>query len=322
MKPFDLMLLCGLSLGVATTAATAQSWPTKPLRVIIPVAAGGATDIIPRIVLEQLSAQVGQPIIVENRPGAGTTIGANTVAKSDPDGYTILVNGPSHTIAPSLYPKLPYHPLQDFAAVTPFGVSRSVLVVSPDKGLKTARDLVAAAKAKPGGFNFSSVGAGTATHLSAERFRASAGVDAVHVPFKGGAEAMMEVIAGRIDFFFGPLGLVLPNIRDGKLVALAVNGSERAPALPNVLTLAEAGFANAEYPFWLGMFVPAQTPRSIVERLHSETLKALQAPKVRDKLIALGFDPISMTPADFAAFVEKEISKDAALVKAIGLKAQ
>jgi tripartite-type tricarboxylate transporter receptor subunit TctC len=212
--------------------------------------------------------------------------------------------------------------LQDFAAVTPFGVSRSVLVVSPDKGLKTARDLVAAAKAKPGGFNFSSVGAGTATHLSAERFRASAGVDAVHVPFKGGAEAMMEVIAGRIDFFFGPLGLVLPNIRDGKLVALAVNGSERAPALPNVLTLAEAGFANAEYPFWLGMFVPAQTPRSIVERLHSETLKALQAPKVRDKLIALGFDPISMTPADFAAFVEKEISKDAALVKAIGLKAQ
>ena len=248
MKPFDLMLLCGLSLGVATTAATAQSWPTKPLRVIIPVAAGGATDIIPRIVLEQLSAQVGQPIIVENRPGAGTTIGANTVAKSDPDGYTILVNGPSHTIAPSLYPKLPYHPLQDFAAVTPFGVSRSVLVVSPDKGLKTARDLVAAAKAKPGGFNFSSVGAGTATHLSAERFRASAGVDAVHVPFKGGAEAMMEVIAGRIDFFFGPLGLVLPNIRDGKLVALAVNGSERAPALPNVLTLAEAGFAQRRVP--------------------------------------------------------------------------
>ena len=321
MKPIGLMLLPVFGLAFAGTLADAQTWPAKPVRVVVPVAAGGATDIIPRVVLEQLSVQLGQPIVIENRPGAGTTIGANAVAKSDPDGHTILVNGPSHTIAPSLYPKLGYHPTQDFIAVAPFGVSRSVLVVSPASGMKTAGDLVAAAKAKPGGLNFASVGAGTATHLSAERFRASAGIEAVHVPFKGGAEAMTEVLAGRIDFFFAPLGLALPNIREGKLVAFAVNGSERAASRPQVPTLAEAGYTNAEYSFWLGMFVPALTSREIVDRLHRETLKALQTPKVRERLGTMGFDPMAMTSDEFSAYVRRQIAEDAALVKAIGLKA-
>jgi tripartite-type tricarboxylate transporter receptor subunit TctC len=320
MKPIYLMILPVLGLAFATMDAEAQTWPTKPLRVIVPVGAGSTTDIIPRVVFEQLSPQLGQNIIVENRAGAGGTIGTGFVAKADPDGYTILAHGSAHTIAPSLYLNLSYHPARDFAAVVPFGISPSVLVVSPAKGFKTVGDLVAAAKAKPGTFNFSSVGVGTATHLSAERFRSSAGVGATHVPFKGGAEAMFEVMAGRVDFFFGPVGIVLPNVQGGKLTALVVNGAKRSAALPDVPTTLEAGFANAEYPIWFGLFLPAKTPRDIVDKLHRETLKALQAPKVRDKLATLGVDPMVMTPKEFDAHVEKEIAVNAALVKAIGIK--
>lgn len=194
------------------------------------------------------------------------------------------------------------------------------MVVSPAKGFKTVGDLVAAAKARPGALNFASVGVGTATHLSAERFRFSAGVQVVHVPFRGGAEAMAEVMAGRVDFFFGPVGLVLPHVREGRLAALVVNGIKRAAALPDVPTTLEAGFANAEYPFWLGLFLPARTPRVIVDNLHRETLKALRAPKVRDRLATLGFDPMVMTPKEFDTHVEKEIAVNAALVKAVGIK--
>jgi tripartite-type tricarboxylate transporter receptor subunit TctC len=311
-----------LSVGLLSLSAEAQTWPTKPLKVIVPAGAGSTVDIIPRVVFEQLSTQLGQSIIVENRGGAGTTIGSSLVAKADSDGYSILVNSSAHTIAPSLYANLSYHPARDFAGVIPIGISPSVLVVPKDKGFRTAADFVAAARAKPAGLNFSSVGVGSATHLSAERFRLSAGLQAVHVPFKGGAEAMTEVIAGRIDFFFGPVGLVLPHVRDGKLVALAVNTNRRSTALPDVPTLAEAGFSNAEYPFWIGMFLPAKTPRELVDKLHRETLKALQEPKVRDKLATLGVDPMTMTPQEFDAYVEKAIASDAGLVKEIGLKSE
>jgi tripartite-type tricarboxylate transporter receptor subunit TctC len=194
------------------------------------------------------------------------------------------------------------------------------LVVPPDRGWKTVADFIRAAKARPGALNFSSVGVGSATHLSAERFRRSAGVDAVHIPFKGGAEAMTEVIAGRIDFFFGPVGLVLPHIREGKLRALVVNGLERSSALPDVPTTLEAGVLNAEYPIWFGLFLPSKTPQDIVDKLHSETLKALQSTQVRAKLATLGVDPMPLSPADFAAYVQKEIATNAALVKAAGLK--
>jgi tripartite-type tricarboxylate transporter receptor subunit TctC len=298
----------------------AQTWPTKPLRAVVPVGAGSTTDIIPRAVLDQVSSQLGQSIIVENRAGAGGTIGSAFVAKADPDGYTVLVHGSAHTISPAIYSNLSYHPARDFAAVIPLGISPSVLVVPPARGWKTVGDLVAAGKAKPGALNFSSVGVGSATHLSAERFRFSAGVDAVHVPFKGGAEAMTEVIAGRIDFFFGPIGLVLPHIRDGKLAALVVNSARRAAALPDVPTTLEAGFTDAEYPIWFGLFLPVKTPRDVVDKLHRETAKALQTPKVRDKLAALGVDPMVMTPSEFDAYVEKEIAVNAALVKAAGIR--
>jgi len=314
-----LLSLVGTSMLISP--AKAEIWPAKPLRVIVPAAAGSTVDIIPRIVFEQLSSQLGQPIIIENRGGDGTTIGSAAVARAEPDGYTILVNSPAHTIAPALYPNLGYHPARDFAAVIPLGISPSVLVVSPQKNFKTAADLVAAGKASPNAMNFSSVGVGSATHLSAERFRSSSGLQAVHVPFKGGAEAMTEVIAGRIEFFFGPVGLVLPHVRDGKLAALAVNGTARSAALPDVPTAAEAGFKNAEYPFWIGMFVPAKTPPQIVEKLHRETMRALQEPKVRDKLTSLGVDPMPMTPREFDAFLEKAIDLDAELAKAASLKA-
>ncbi len=322
MKPFRVMLVSALVLPAAIFKAEAQTWPTKPLRAIVPIAAGSVLDIVPRVVFEQLSTQLGQSIVVENRPGAGGTIGSSYVAKAEPDGYTILVNSSAHTIAPALQPNLTYDPVRDFAAVVPLGVSPFVLVVPPARGFKTARDLVAAAKAAPGAFNFSSPGAGSASHLSAERFRLSAGVRATHVPFKGGVEAMTEVMAGRIDFFFVALGAALPHIRDGKLSALAVNSADRSAALPDVPAIREAGFSDAEYPTWFGLFLPAKTPREIVDRLHRETLKALQEPKVKDKLASLGVEPMILTPSAFGAHVEREVAENATLVRTIRLKAQ
>ena len=322
MKQRCLTLLPALGLGLATMQPCAEPWPTKPLRAVGPIGAGSVIDVVPRVVFEQLSGQLGQSIVVENRPGAGQTTGASIVAKANPDGYTLLVNSSAHAIAPSLHPNLAYQPARDFAAVAPLGVTPFVLVVQPAKEYKTARDLVAAANAKPGAFNFSSPGVGSASHLSAERFRLSAGVHAVHVPFKGGVEAMTEVIAGRIDFFFVGLAAALPHIQSGKLAALAVNSATRSPALPEVQTIRQAGFNDAEYPMWVGLFLPARTPRGIVDKLHRETLKALQEPKVKGKLTALGVDPMVMTPHEFDALVEKEVASNTALVKAIGLKPQ
>lgn len=320
MRPRYLMLVPALALGLAALEARAETWPAKPLRAIVPIAAGSLADTVPRVVFEQLSTQLGQTIVVENRPGGGGTIGSNIVAKAPPDGYTVLAHSSAHTIAPSLHANLGYHPARDFAAVAPLGVTPFVLVVPPDRGYATVRDLVSAAKAKPGVLNYASPGIGTASHLSAERFRFSAGVEAVHVPFKGGAEAMSDVIAGRVDFFFMALGAALPNIRAGKLSALAVNGATRSAVLPDVPTIAEAGFADAEYPTWFALLLPAGTPRDIVDKLHRETLKALQEPRVRERLAALGFDQMMMTPRELDMYLEKETAADARLVSAIGLK--
>ena len=309
-------------LGWLRSRPQRKTWPAKPIKVIVPFAAGSAIDIVPRLVLDQLAAQLGQSIVIENRPGAGGTIGAGVVAKAEPDGYTILAHSSAHTIAPALYPSLGYHPARDFAAIVPLGVSPFILVAPPSKGFKTARDLVAAAKAKPGAFNFASVGVGSASHLSAERFAFSAGLKATHVPFKGGAEAMTEVMTGRIDFFFVAASAALANVREGKLTALAVNSATRSAALPDVPTISEAGFANAEYPLWFGLFLPARTPREIVDRLHRETIAALKQPKVKDKLVALGVDPMELSPREFDALVERDIAADDKLVKALGLKSK
>ena len=315
-------LLLALALTSVLPSVYAQAWPAKPLRAVVPVGAGSSTDIVHRLVLEQLSGSLGQPIVIENRAGAGGTIGTATVAKAEPDGYTLLANGSAHTISPALYKSLPYDPGRDFAPVVPIGSSPSVLVVSPGRGIATAKALVAAAKARPGALNFSSVGIGTATHLSAERFVSRAGIDVVHVPFKGGAEAMMDVVAGRADFFFGPVALVLPHVRGGKLAALAVNSAKRSPTLPQVPTLHEAGYPDAEYPIWFGLFAPARTPVALVDKLNRETLKVLGSPGLREKLAGLGVEAMVMTPQEFKRHVQSEIELNALLAKKAGLKAE
>jgi tripartite-type tricarboxylate transporter receptor subunit TctC len=312
--------LSALILSLATAqAALAQGWPAKPVRVIVPVTAGSALDITARTVSDQLATQLGQPFVVENRTGAGGTIGAAFVAKSEPDGYTILIHSAAHAISPSTFLNLPYHAGRDFAGVTLLANAPLVLVVSPAK-YGSIRDLVAKAKERPGSINFATVGAGAAAHLTAERFRLSAGFEAQQIPFKGAPEALTEVLAGRVDFFFSPTLPTLPLLADGKLRALAVSSSRRAAALPDVPTTLEAGFVNSDYNFWLGMFVPARTPRDIVERLSQETHKAMQTRSVQDRFALLGGEPRPMAPAEFDKFIEHEIAMNAALVKAAGIK--
>jgi tripartite-type tricarboxylate transporter receptor subunit TctC len=268
-----------------------------------------------------LAGELEQVIVVDNRPGAGGTIGAAAVAKSDPDGYTILVMSSSYTIVPSVYPTLPYDAAKDLAAIVPLGNVPNVLVVTPSSGFKTVKDFVAAARAK-GTMNYASVGAGTAMHLNAERFRLSAKFQAQHIPFKGAPQAITEVMTGRIDFTFVPVLAALPFIRDGKLTALAVGSSARASSLPEVPTTVESGFADSEYNFWLGMFAPAKTPREVMARLASGTQKSLQNSDVREKLAKLGAEPMVMTSRQFQDHVEREINANAALVKAAGIAPQ
>jgi tripartite-type tricarboxylate transporter receptor subunit TctC len=317
-----IWLIIPTVVGIAAAGAQslAQDWPAKSIRAIVPFTPGSQTDIVARALFEQLAANLGQPLVAENRTGAGGTIAAAVVAKSEPDGYTVLVHSSALTIAPSLHPNISYDTARDLAPVIPLGNSPNVLVVASSRGIKTVHDLVAAAKARPGSFNFSSAGIGTATHLSAERFRASAGLDAVHVPFKGGPEAINEVVAGRVDFFFGPVGIVLPHIGGGNLLALAVNSSKRASALPEVPTTLEAGFADSEYPIWWGLFVPVKTPREIIARLHKETLRTLQMPKMQERLAVLGVQPMEMTTSEFEAHVKQELRVNAALLERTGLK--
>jgi len=300
--------------------AHAQAWPSRQIRAIVPFSAGSTIDIVSRIVFEPLSRQLGQSIIVENRGGAGGTIGANAVARAEPDGYTLLVNSSAHSATPAIYPHAPYDTARDFAAIASLGSSPNVLVISPEKGIKTLKDLVAAAKAKPGAINFSSAGVGSATHLSAERLRFSAGFEAQHIPFRGMPEALTEVMTGRVEFSSSSIAAALPFIRDGKLLALAVTTPKRSSALPDTPTTTELGYKDSDYTFWTGLFAPAKTPRDIVERLNAEVQKAVQAPGVPEKLAQQGVDPMPVTPAEFDAQVKREIEANIALVKAAGIK--
>jgi tripartite-type tricarboxylate transporter receptor subunit TctC len=296
----------------------ADTWPNRPLRVVIPFTAGSTIDIIGRIVLEPLAAQLGQPIIVENRGGAGGSIGAAAVAKSDPDGYTLLINASAHSAAPAIYPNLSYDTARDFSAVASFGSVPNVTVIAPSKGIKTLTELIAAAKA--GSLTFASAGVGSATHWSAERLLLSAGAKALHVPFKGGPEALTEVVTGRVDFMCPGISSSLAFIREGKLLPLAVSTPTRTSALPEVPTSIEAGYPDSDYTFWNGMFVPAATPRDIVDRLYQDTQKVLGQPGVLARFAPQGIEPMPLTPAQFDALVKKEIAINIALVKAAGLK--
>jgi tripartite-type tricarboxylate transporter receptor subunit TctC len=299
-------------------AAFAQNWPTRPIRVIVPFPAGGAVDVVARTVFDKVSTQLGQAFVIENRLGAGGTIGAAAVAKADPDGYTILVNSSSHTVAPALFARLSYDAVGDFAAVIPLANLPTVLFVSANKGYKNIGDFVAAAKAKS--LNYGSGGVGNATHLNAERFMLSAGFQAVHVPFKGSPEALTEVLAGRIDFSFSTLLPAMSLLQDGKLKALAVSSIARATALPDVPTTTEAGYPNSDYTFWTGMMVPKGTPQRIIEILYRETDKALQLPDVKSKIKTLGADPMPMTSAEFDKLLSDEVRINMEIVKSAGIK--
>jgi tripartite-type tricarboxylate transporter receptor subunit TctC len=313
-----------LAIAVLATSASmagAQSWPTRPVTVVSPFTAGNASDLIGRITLEQVAKQVGQPFVIENRPGAGGTVGVNQVAKADPDGHTILMHSSSFSAALVLHKSLPYDTLQDFAPVIPIGIQPVVLIVSPSKGFKTVGDLVAAAKANPGAMNFASAGIGSTSHMGAERFRHAAGFKAQHIPFRGPAEAFAEVMTGRIDFYFLPLAPALSLVKQGKVVALAVGAEKRSIDLPDVPTMAEAGLPDAAYHFWGGIFVPAKTPPEVITKLHNETAKALEVPEVRERLAKTATEPMPMSTAQFTKYFQDDVASTVKLAKDVGIEA-
>jgi len=315
-------LIAAAAFMLAPGAAVADDWPKdKPIKAIVPFAAGSSTDIIARLVLDQVSKQIGQAIVVENRGGASGTIGSAAVAKADPDGYTILVHSSSHTVTPSTYTTLSYDTEKDLAPVLPIVTVPNVVLVNSGRGYKTLKDMIDAAKAKPGSFNFASAGAGSATHLTAERLKLSAKIEAAHVAFKGSSDALTEILADRLDFYCSPVNAAIGFIKDGKMTALAVSSAKRSSALPDVPTTVEAGFPDSGYEFWIGAFVPRQTPDAIRKRLHAELLKAIDEPGVAKKLADLGADPLKISPAEFEAMVKREIAANAVVVKAAGIKA-
>jgi tripartite-type tricarboxylate transporter receptor subunit TctC len=307
---------------LAAHAVLAQGYPAKPIHFIVPFTAGSGTDIIGRTLGDVMSKSLGQPIIIDNKPGAGGTIGAAQVAKSEPDGYTVLITSSGHTLGPFIYPNLPYDTVRDLTGVTPLASLPNVLVVSPQRGWKTVGDLVAAAKAKPGTLNYASAGVGSATHLNAEKFKLQAGFDAVHVPFKGTPEALSDVIGGRNDWFFAPMLSALPLVKDGKLTALAVSTPQRTASLPDVPTTVEAGVPGSDFIFWVGMIVPTGTPAPVARRLHDEAIKALASPEVKDRLNKLGAEPMPMGQDQFNAFIKTEMESASRIAKAANLKAQ
>ena len=295
------------------------AWPTaKPIRAMVPFTAGSTIDIIGRIVMEPVSRQLGQTIVIENRGGAGGSIGSAQVAKAEPDGYTLLINAAAHSGAPAAYPNLSYDAAKDFAGVACFGSVPNVLLVAPSKGIKTVKEF--AANAKAGNMTYSSAGVGSATHWAAERFRVSADFKGTHVPFRGGPEALTEVMTGRVDFVFMGISSAMSFIQNGQLIPLAVSSAKRSPSLPNVPTTLEAGFANSDYNYWTGLLVPAKTPRPIVERLHAEVTKALALPDVKERLAKTGVEPAPLTPAEMDAMNLREINLNLKIAKEAGLK--
>ena len=319
------MTLTRLAVALATAvllpqmAAAQNAYPNKPIRVVVPFAAGSTTDIIARAISDKMGQSMGQTLVVDNRGGASGTIGQQVVAAAAPDGYTIMIHSSSHTVSPSTFAKLPFDTMADFAAITPISSTPNVLVISPSKGIKTVQELVAKAKANPGQMNFASAGQGSATHLNAEKFKMAAHIDATNIPFKGSAEAVTEVLSGRVDYYFSPIAPVIGQIRDGQLLALAVGSPKRASALPDVPTTTEGGVPGSEFNFWIGMMAPAKTPRDIVNRLHDEVVKALASPEVKERFLKLGADAWTMQPEAFDAYIKTEIVSNAKLVKAAGL---
>ncbi len=299
---------------------SAQAFPNKPVRVILPFPAGSGADVVTRVVTQKLSEGWGQPVVVDNRPGAGGTIGVAAVAKSAPDGYVLLAHSSTYAVSPALYASLPYDPAKDLVELAPIGTQPYVLVVGPSSGFKNLADLTAAAKQKPGETNFGSAGLGSSTHLVAEKFRTAAGIDVVHVPYKNLVDANTDTTTGRIAFWFPPMGLALPLVRGRKLLALGVTSARRSAHLPQVPTLSEAAIAGIEDTNWFGMWAPGRMPAELVSKIANDVTAAVAAAEVRERLSSSGTDPLSMTQPEFARFVRAEIETAARVVKSAGIR--
>ena len=311
--------LAGLVLALIAGVAAAQPWPSKPIKWVVPFAPGGTTDILARTIGEKLSVTLGQPIIVENKPGAGGGVGAEQVAKSPPDGYTIMGGTIStHAINASLYKNLPYDPVRDFAPITLIVRVPNMLVVNPDVPAKDVRELIALLKMNPGKYSFASSGNGTSQHLSGELFKVMTGVEMQHVPYRGSPPALADVVGGQVTMTFDNITTAWPLVKGGKLRALAVTTATRSPIAPDVPTLAESGLAGYEIGSWQGVFAPAGVPAEIVKRFNAEIVRIINAPDVRQKLVDMGAEPAPNTSEEFAAMVKAEVAKWADVVRKSG----
>jgi tripartite-type tricarboxylate transporter receptor subunit TctC len=312
-----ISLLTGLFI---TATAHAQDWPSHLIKATIPFGAGSATDVVPRLVFDRLAAELGQAIVVENRPGAGGTLGTALVARADPDGYSILAHSSALTIAPAIFPNLTFDATKDLSSVLMIGSSANVMIVPVSRPWKTVQDFIAEARAKPGSVSFGSVGVGSAVHISAEKFRLAAGFEATHVPYRGGAEVIADVLGGRVDFYFCPLATALPLIRAGQVRALVVSTPARVADLPDVPALSEAGLKDADSAIWFGVLMPSKTPRDIVDKFHAAGLKVLNEPAMQDSLNKLGVEALPMTPSQMDDFVARETAANRAVIEAAGIK--
>jgi tripartite-type tricarboxylate transporter receptor subunit TctC len=319
-----LLALAALVLAIASGQVVAQDkWPSKPITYVVPFPAGGTTDTLARIIGQKLSVALGQPVVVDNKPGAGGNIGSGAVARAAPDGYTILGGTiSSHAINVSLYPKLPYDPAKSFVPITLIGTNPLVLIVPPNSSAKSVKDLIAQAKAKPGSVTFASAGSGTSQHLAVEMFKSLAGVDVVHVPYKGSGPAIQDVMGGQVDAMFDTTVVAAPQIKGGKVRALGVTSAKRVKGWDTIPTIAESGVPGYEIVSWQGIFAPAGTPPEIVKRLNTEIVKILNMPDVRERMEALGVDPVANTPEEFAAFQKAEIAKWAKVIKEGNVKVE
>ena len=319
MKRLSTMLCAAGALAAFSATAYAQSYPSKPIRMVVPFAAGGPTDVYARSVGQELSRILGQPVIVDNKPGAGGNLGADFVAKSAPDGYNIVLGAVgAFAVNMTLYPKMPYDVLRDFAPVSLIAIVPMMLVVNPALPVKTPRDLVELAKARPGQLTYGSAGNGTSVHMSTEMFKALTGIDMVHVPYKGVAPAMTDLIGGQLQLMFSDATSAIPHAKSGKVRPVAV--TKRIEVMPEIPTFAELGYAGYDPTVWYGVFAPAGTPRDIVVKLNGAIAKALQAPEVRERLISQGANPVSNSPEEFTAFVRDEIARWGKVVKASGAR--
>jgi len=311
-----------VTLYAATASAADTAYPERPVRVIVTFPAGGGTDIVARMVFQKVAERTGATFVIDNRGGAGGTIGTELAAKSPADGYTLVVVSGSHTINPSLYKKLPYDTVRDFAPVTLLVTGPGLLVVHPSLPARTVRQLIALAKERPGQMLYASAGNGTPPHLAAELFKHMTGTNIVHIPYKGNAQAMTDLIAGQVSLSFPTIPSALPHVQAGKLRALGVTSARRSSALPEVPAIAEAGVPGYEGSAWYGVLAPAGTPQGIIGRLQNELHNTLRLPELRDKLIAQGLEPVANTSAEFAAIIALEITKWSKVVAASGAKVE